>query len=188
VAGGAAAALFGAWLFAALYLSAGNRTEVLVVAEDVSRLDTIERSDVRVARLSLDASVDTIAADRLDEFVGRIAAVDLVAGSLLTEQQVRAQNERVVDADEAVVGVLLRPGDGPTAVLRRGTPVTVVVRPSASASPAAIEQVPGWVLDAGGAALNNRDRAIDVVVARDRAAVVSAAAAERLVTVVALGE
>ena len=38
--------VFGAWVAAALYLSAGDRTEVVVLANPVSRFETIERVDV----------------------------------------------------------------------------------------------------------------------------------------------
>lgn len=50
IAAGIAGALLGSWLFASLYLSAGDRTEVLVVANPISRFATIARSDLRVVR------------------------------------------------------------------------------------------------------------------------------------------
>jgi hypothetical protein len=187
VAAGIAVALLGAWLFSALYLSAGDRSDVLVVAHHVDRLGVIQRSDLAVVRMSNDPGVRMVSASRLDEFVGRTAAVDLVAGSLLNEDEVRARGERVVDADEAVVGMLVRPGDAPTEVLHRGAPVSVVVRaPTGSTGEA--EEVAGWVFNASLPALSSRERPVEVVVAQDAAASVSAAAAEDRVSIVALGE
>lgn len=182
---GVAAAVLGGWVFAALYLSAGDRAEVLVVAEDVARLETIERSDLRVVRLSDDADVASIAASRIDEFVGRTAGVDLVADSMLAEGQLLPVGQVLLGEDEAVVGVLVGPGDGPSASLRRGDRVLVVVRPPAGGQgePAEFE---GWVFDASGEALNTRERPVEIALARANAAMVSAAAADGRVTIVAL--
>lgn len=187
IGAGLGAAVIGAWLFAALYLSAGDRTEVVVVAERVERLSTIERSDLRTARISDDVDVTTVAADRLEELVGRVAGVELVPGSLLAEGQLLPSDHQLLDASEAVVGVLLGPGDGPGVSLRRGAPVLVVVRPppAVPGEPVAIE---GWVFDASADAVSARERPIDVVVPRVEAASVSAAAAEGRVTIVALSE
>ncbi|HAS13137.1 MAG TPA: hypothetical protein DCS55_21895, partial [Acidimicrobiaceae bacterium] len=52
IAVGLAAAVLGAWIFAALYLSAGDRHEVVALSQTVDRLDVIERSDLRVVRIS----------------------------------------------------------------------------------------------------------------------------------------
>jgi len=177
--------VLGAWLFAALYLSAGNRTEVLVVARDVERLEVIERSDLRVVRLSEDSDVASVDASRVEEFVGRVAGVDLVAGSLLAPGQVLPAGRELLGAGEAVVGLLVGPGDSPVGSMRRGAPVLVVVRPAPGSQGDAVE-VEGWVFDASGEVLNTRERPVEVVVPRSRAALVSAAAADRRVSVVAL--
>lgn len=187
IGAGAAAAVFGAWMFAALYLSAGHRTDVLVVSRDVGRLEVIDRSDLRVIRMSNDSDVESINAGRVDEFVGRIASVDLVAGSLLAEGQVLPAERKLLGAGEAVVGVLLGPGDSPVRSLRRGTPVLVVVRPSAG-SQGDPEEIEGWVFDASSEPLNTRERPIELAVPRAQAGLISAAAADQRVTLVALAE
>ena len=169
------------------YLSAGDRTEVLVLAHDVGRLEVIERSDLRVVRMSNDADVESIDAGRFDDFVGRVTGVDLVAGSLLAEGQVLPPGRDLLGADEAVVGVLLGPGDSPVRSLRRGTPVLVVVRPPAG-SQGDTEEIEGWVFDASGEPLNTRERPIELAVPRDKAGLISAAAADQRVTIVALAE
>lgn len=185
IAAGAGVAVLGAWIFAALYLSAGDRTDVLVVANDVERLRVIERSDLGVARLSKSPEVGSVAASRMDEFVGRVAGVDLTAGSLLVEGQVLAPGARVVAEDEAVVGVLVSPSDAPHGSLRRGAAVLVVVRPPAG-SQGSPEQIEGWVWDASAEASSTREVAVEVVVPAGESAQVSAAAADRRVSIVVL--
>lgn len=187
IGAGAAAAVLGAWLFAALYLSAGNRTEVLVMAHDVDRLERLERSDLRVVRLSEDSDVASVDAGRIEEFMGRAAGVDLVAGSLLAPGQVLPAGRELLGAGEAVVGLLVGPGDSPVGSLRRGAPVLVVVRPAAGSQGDPVE-VEGWVFDASGEVLNTRERPVEVAVPRARAGLISAAAADRRVSVVALAE
>lgn len=185
VAGGVFAAVLGGWLFASLYLSAGDRVDVLALASSVGRYEVIERSDLRVVSISADTDISTVAASSLDDLVGRVAATDLSQGSLLADGALVADGERLVQTDEAVVGVLVKPGDSPTTELRRGASVSVVVRPAAGTT-GAVSEVAGWIVDVGSAA-SNGDRTIEVVVARDSAAGVSAAAADRRVTIVALG-
>lgn len=187
IGAGVAAALLGAWVFAALYLSADDTREVLVVAEGVERLESIERSDLRVVSLPTNSDVQTVPASRLNDLVGRIAATDLAAGSLLADGQLVPVGERLVAADEAVVGVLVGPGDAPATGLDRGAAVSVVVRPPAGVTGDA-QEVPGWVADVSGAVASNGDRPVEVVVAKGDAAAVSAAAADRRVTIVVLGE
>lgn len=187
IGAGAAAAIVGAWVFAALYLSAGDRREVLALSHDVARLEVVDRSDLRVVRISNDADIGSTNASQLDELVGRVAGVDLVAGSLLVEDQLVPKGRQLLGADEAVVGVLLGPGDSPVRSLRRGAPVLVVVRPPAGTQ-GDPEEIEGWVFDASGEPVNTRERPIELAVPRDQAALISAAAADRRVTIVALAE
>ena len=182
---GVGAAIVGAWIFAALYLSAGNRAEVVVMARDVARFDTIERSDLRVVRMSRDGDVETIPSSQLDSLVGRAAGVDLVGGSLLADGQVLSAGQALLAADEAVVGLLVGPGEGPSDSLRRGARVLVVVRPAQGASGEPVE-FDGWVFDASAEELNTRERPLEVVVPKADAGAISAAAADRRVSVVVL--
>lgn len=184
---GLAAAVLGAWIFAALYLSAGDRREVVALSGDVDRLETIFRSDLRVVRISTDTDVSTVDATQIDAIIGRVASTDLVAGSLLTSDQLFAQGRQLLGDDEAVIGVLIGPGDSPTRVLRRGTPVLVVIRPAAGTQ-GEPEEVEGWVFDASGEPLNTRERPVELAVPRAAAGAISAAAADQRVTVVALAE
>jgi hypothetical protein len=184
---GIAAAVFGAWLFAALYMSADDRREVLVLADDVARYEVLEPSDLRLVRVAEDADLAWIAGGQMDEVVGRVARTDLVAGSLLAEGHLIPAGSDLLGADEAVVGAVITPGDGPVETLRRGTAVVVVIRPAAGETGDPV-QIDGWVYGASGEALNAREQPVELAVPRDRAAFVSAAAADRRLTIVALTE
>jgi len=187
IGGGVLAAVVGGWLFASLYLSADDRVEVLAVASDVARFDVIERSDLRVVTIAEDTDVLSIPASRLEDLVGRVASTDIVAGALLVDGQLLPEGDRLVAADEAVVGVLVGPGDSPTTGMNRGAQVSVVVRPVAGTN-GTVAEVPGWIAGIGGEVSSAGDRPVEVVVARADAARVSAAAADRRVTIVVLGE
>jgi hypothetical protein len=181
------AAVVGGWLFASLYLSADDRVEVLAVASDIGRFDVIERSDLRVVTIGEDTDVVSIPATRLDELVGRVASTDIVAGGLLVDGQLLPAGDRLVTADEAIVGVLVGPGDSPTTGMTRGAVVSVVVRPAAGTN-GTVAEVPGWIAGIGGEVSSSGDRPVEVVVALSEAARVSAAAADRRVTIVVLGD
>lgn len=185
IGAGLAAAVLGAWIFAAMYMSAGDQVDILVMANNVDRFQEIDRSDLRVARVSEDSDIATVPADRLDEFVGRVAGVDLVSGSPLNEAQVLTTGEAVVGDGEAVVGVLVGPGDAPQGSLRRGAPVTLVVRPPAASSDPPTEIV-GWVWDTSAEPSSTREVAVEVVVPAEQSSLVSAAAADRRVSIVVL--
>lgn len=192
VGGGVLLAVLGGWLAASLYMSADDRVEVLVVASPVARFEPVPRSAVRVERLSADSDVAAIPAARLDEVVGRIAAADLPVGLLLADGQLFAPDARLVSADEAIVGIAVGPGEAP-AGLSKGASVEVVVRYSSVMSDASAAEllemvVPGWVTDVAGIESAGGGRSVAVVVPAADAAMVSAAAAEGRVSLVARGD
>jgi hypothetical protein len=188
VAAGAALALLGGWVFASLYVSAGERVEVLSVSGTVDRFDTIEEDDLRTVRVAADPGVDTVDAGDLDEIVGRQAATDLVEGSLLSPNQVLAAGARTVSDTEAIVGAELARADAPQGALRGGVDVLVVVRPAPNATGEQQEatRVNGWLLDVGDADENTGDRPVEMVVPESQAAEVTAAAAEERLSLVVL--
>jgi SAF domain len=183
---GIATMLVGSWVAAAIYMSAGNRNEVLVVANKVDRLHPIQRTDLRVVRISADTDAASVGAARIEEFIGRVASSDLAPGSLLAEAQLLPAGAKLLADSEAVVGLLLGPGDAQMN-LKRGTSIVLVVRPAAGQTTPPVE-VTGWVFNSSAEALSSRDRPIELAVPRDRAALVSAASADKRVTIVALGE
>jgi hypothetical protein len=187
VGAGAAAIVAGAWIAAALVTSAGSRSEVVVLADDVGRYETIERGDLRIASLALEPGVDTVSAGDIDDLVGRAAGTDLSAGSVLSPRELVPAGERLVAEGEAIVGARLAPGDAPLRDLARGAAVLVVVRPQAG-STGDVLSVEGWVLDLGSADATTGERSASLVVPRGDADEIAAAAAEKRISIVALEE
>lgn len=187
-AAGATLALVGGWLFVVLYLSAGARVRVLVVARDVGRYETIEPGDVRVERVAAGPGVETIESGDPDALVGRVAASDLPEGTLLAPNLLFAEDERLVDPTrEAVVGARLAAGYAPDEALDTGTNLLVVLQPDERGGGPA-RQVAGWLLDVGDIDEQTQERRVSVVVARAESVDVASAAADGRVALVVLEE
>lgn len=110
--------------FAVLWMNAGDRVPVLAVARDVPAGSTIAAGDLEVVRVSADPGLEPIAAGRRADVVGQTAAVDLVAGTLLTDAHLGEGT--LVEAGDAVVGLPLTDAQLPTTDLRPGDTVVVV--------------------------------------------------------------
>jgi hypothetical protein len=186
VAAGGVLALVGAWTAASLYASAGERVEVMVAAGDVARFEELGPDDLKVVRVAADPGVDTIPGSELDELVGRVAATDLSDGMLLSEDHLVAPGERLVAADEAVVGARLRPGAAPRTAMAGGTRVLVVIRPAPSDMGGDPTEVAGWLADIGDPDATTGERDASLVVPAHSAAEVAAAAADDRIAVVAV--
>lgn len=102
----------------------GDRSEVMAAARDVNAGDVLARGDLRVVRVAADSDVATVPAGDLEELVGKVAATPIFAGALITEDQV--STGAPLGEDEAIVGVLVKPGQAPLGSLRVGTTVQVV--------------------------------------------------------------
>lgn len=188
-AAGAVLALLGAWIFASLYVSAGERVEVLAVARDVGRYEPIERDDLRTVRVAADPGVDTIEASRADELVGRIAATGLREGSLLAPSQIVPEDAQLHGDDEAIVPVELPRAAAPDRAWEAGTEVLVVVMPpeTGGGEEAEPRQYEGWLYSVGEVDEQTRTRHVDVVVPDFAAAEVTAAAFEERVALALMG-
>jgi hypothetical protein len=174
------------WGTAAALMSAGDRSDVLVVAGDVGRFEPIERPDLRVARVGADGGADTLAASELDEVVGRRAATDLVEGSVLAPSQVLGRGERLLGEGEALVGARLKPGELPSDGVGAGAEVFVVVRPAGGGEDGEVGQARGWVWAVGEPDASTGERSVSLVVPASGAGGVSAAAADGRVSLVVL--
>ena len=186
VIAGLVAVVLGAWIFAVVYRSANDRTSVLAMAQPVARSATISREDLRVVEVGASGGLAMVRADQLPTIVGRVAATDLPAGSLLTPAGLESPGTKVIGRDEAVVGVLVARNEAPSSELRRGARVSVVVR-GASGTDDASQVIDGRVFDASADSLSDGTRPIELVVARDDAAIVTAAAADKRVSVAVFG-
>ena len=184
---GGVLALLGAWLCMVLVATAGGREETVVMARDVERGQRLERGDLAVVRVAADPGVETIAAQQLDEIVGRTAGSDLPRGVLLAGDQLIDEGERLVGPDEVVVGARLGAPAAPRGEVAPGTPVLVVVRPDLTGGvPDQASEVRGWLRDIGDPLANTGAREASVVVPVEEAATVASAAADERIAVVTL--
>jgi hypothetical protein len=176
-----------ALLFAVLWMNAGDRHPMLAVAARVSAGEVIDAADVAVVRVSIDPGLHPLPASAREQVVGRRAAVDLVAGTLLTDAHVGAGSP--VAAGRAVVGVALGPGRVPASRLQAGDHMQVVQTLPFAGDPSASGDDLGRVLcDAtviavasGSDELAAGSTVVTLEVAEtDAAAVAGAAAAEQL--------
>lgn len=180
--------LFSGWVGAVVFLSAGSREEVVAVEGSVERFTELTRDDLRIVRVAADRAVPMIRADRLDALVGRTTAMEVAAGTLLSEAHLLEADERPLAPGEAVVGALLAPADSPGR-LPFGADVQVIVRQPAGVD-APSRTLEGWILDVestDAAQAGGEGRWVSLVVAQADAGQVSAAAAENRVSVVVLG-
>jgi hypothetical protein len=107
--------------FVVLWLNAGDRTPVLVVARPVEAGQTFTAEDIKVVRISADPGITPLAASLRDEVIGQTASVDLLPGMLLVPDAVGG--EESPDDNSAVVALPLPRSEVPD--LERGDHVTV---------------------------------------------------------------
>ncbi len=168
-----------------LFASLGDRQAVLSVVGPVLAGEVIEPGDLGEALVAADTPAAVVPAERRDEIIGRTAAVDLVAGSLLADPQLG--EPPLANSGEAVVGAVLAPGAFPLG-LRRGDRVVAVTVPAEAAAAApsgrAVPSVPATVVaveeqpDSGGGV------AVSLAVPPDDAAALSLAGAQGRMTLV----
>jgi hypothetical protein len=185
IAGGILLMASSALVAVLLFASLGDRQAVLSMVGPVLAGEVIEPGDLGEALVAADTPAAVVPAERRDEIVGRTAAVDLVAGSLLADPQVGEPPR--ANSGEAVVGAVLAPGAFPLG-LRRGDRVVAVTVPAdaAEAAPSgrAVPSVPATVVaveekpDSGGGV------AVSLAVPPDDAAALSLAGAQGRITLV----
>jgi hypothetical protein len=141
VAASVAAVCLGALLGVWAWTSTSNTHEVVAVRQTISRGETISRDALTTVQVGVDPGLKVLSGDRLAGLVGQRAAMDMSAGSLVTEEDVAS---KVVPArGRSIVGVAaprslmpgepLRPGDqvrviatpGPQGSVTDGTPVAI---------------------------------------------------------------
>jgi hypothetical protein len=109
------------------FTSANETQEVLVVNRDVARGAIIEPGDLSVVRLSVDPALTPISGGKKTTIEGGRAAVDLWAGTLLSEQHV---TENLVPGQgESLVGISLTAAQMPSEPLYAGDSVRIVTTP-----------------------------------------------------------
>lgn len=116
---------------AALASSTDHRTHVIVVARAVPAGATIRAEDLASAAVSADGSVHGIRAVEAPSVVGRVAADNLVAGTLLVQGELATGPP--VASGMTIVGLALKPGFLP-ASLAPQEKVSVISTPAGSSA------------------------------------------------------
>jgi len=109
------------------FTSVNDTQEVLVVANDIKRGETIDAGDLTVVRVSVDPALTPVPGNQKADLEGSRAAVDLWAGTLLTEQAVT--DNLVPGEGESLVGISLTPAQMPSEPLYGGDVVRIVTTP-----------------------------------------------------------
>jgi hypothetical protein len=111
-------------IFADLYANAGHRAAIVAVVQPVHQGQQISSSDLGEVEASIGGSVHPIPYSAVGSVVGRVAAVALVPGSILTTGDV--SNASRIPSGDAIVGVALKPGQLPSSGVAPGQQVMVV--------------------------------------------------------------
>lgn len=114
-----------------LYSSAGSKTLVVMVVDEVAAGQVIERSDLTTVPVS--GRVTAYGADRLDGLVGQRARVTLLPDMFLQRSMVKDSGESL-PAGQAEVGVAVRSGQIPADGLAPGDTVQIVQLPAQDAA------------------------------------------------------
>ena len=165
------------------FTSINDTQEVLVVSRDIKRGETIEAGDLSVARLSVDPVLTPAAGSRKADLEGSRAAVDLWAGTLLSEEAVT--DSLVPGEGESLVGISLTAAQMPAEPLYSGDAVRIVTTPGdqgevANEDPVTIEAVVVGV----SRVQETGETIVDVAVPEAEAADLAARAATRRVALV----
>lgn len=113
-------------------LSSGERTPVLMLSKEVPYGSEITEQDLTVVSVGLDPALKPVAAADRGEVIGKRAATDLLAGSLVTGDSVT--DKPLIGEREHLVGLRLKPGQLPATPLSPGRSVLVVSTPDAAAA------------------------------------------------------
>jgi hypothetical protein len=106
------------------HLSSVDQSPAVAIAADVERGETITASDVRVVYVASDDGLATLSEAQMSQVVGRVALVDLPAGTLVTRSLVA--DAVAIQAGDGVAGLSLEPGQYPALGLAPGDVVNVV--------------------------------------------------------------
>jgi hypothetical protein len=114
--------------------ASGQRTEVIAVARDIPAGKVITSDDLIRASVVTDPALHPVPVTRSHDVLGKAAAMDLPAGSLVTDRSVRTGQP--LSSGKDTVGVLAKAGQTPAEPLLPGQAVTVVQTPSPQESTA----------------------------------------------------
>jgi hypothetical protein len=133
ITAGVALSALGALLAVWLVASAGDRTDVVMLARDVPYGAAITADDLTTTAVAVDPSVATVAADGGAALIGQLATANLVAGSLLAPSDVAPTGPP--GPGEALVPLPATADRLPASGLRAGDRLLVVDTPTQAADP-----------------------------------------------------
>jgi hypothetical protein len=113
--------------------SIGGRTPVLQLAVPVAAGQRVAAEDLRTVQVAADGGLGLIPASRQDEVIGRVAAVPLVAGDLVTDAKLGSSAAFPPDG-QAVASAALKQGAFPSE-LKAGDQVAVQLNSETPAAP-----------------------------------------------------
>jgi hypothetical protein len=116
-----------------------KREPVVAAARTVNAGEVLSRSDLKTVRVAAETDVATVPGGDVRELVGKVTTTPLFKGALVSRDQV--SRSAPLPSDQAIVGVLVKPGQGPLASLRVGTTVQVVQTVGQSAVSAGAPEV-----------------------------------------------
>lgn len=119
-------------LVAAFASSADRRTQVLVIIRPVAAGTALSASDVRATGVAAGRSVRGIGAAQAGTVIGRVAADNLVPGTLLVSAELATGP--LVGKGASVVGLALKPGLLPASLAAQDF-VAILATPPAGAGP-----------------------------------------------------
>lgn len=141
-AGAIAAILAGGLLSVSIYTAAQHTEAVFVVASTVERGATFTAADLTTITVTPGQRIDGYTPTEAGQVIGKVAAVTLPKGTLITHAAVVTQLP--VPAGEAVVGIAVKPSQMPATALTAGD--EIVVTPVASQN-ATVEQARSQPVD-----------------------------------------
>jgi hypothetical protein len=124
-------------IITSLFLQVGNRTEVLAVGRTVPIGRPIAVEDLKRVRIATDPGLHTIPVSATDQVIGKPAATTLLAGTLLTPEQIGAS--QLPGAGQAIVGLDLKGAQMPVPAdqLQPGAKVRIIATPAPAGTPSA---------------------------------------------------
>ena len=174
--------LLGALLGVGVWMMSSTAVGVVTARTAIERGQIISAADLSVTRAVVDPSVQVIPAALLDSLVGKRAASDIAAGTLLSPTQVT--DELPPNTGDSVVGVALAAGQLPAEPLRPGDRVRLVQTPPVQGQlPKTLVTLDAEVQSVTTAA-DGQTIVVDLLVPSSRAAEVAARAATGRVALV----
>jgi hypothetical protein len=132
LAGGVAAVCLGALIAVWAWTSTTHTEQVLAARATIHRGQIITADDIERVRISSDHTLTPLPASAHDSVIGKRAALDIAAGSLLTSQA--ANGEALPPRGKSVVGISLTAAQAPAVPLQGGDQVRIVLTPGQDGS------------------------------------------------------